>query len=150
MEPTRKHRTLDGLLIDRGLQLRFAAVIAGSGLGVSLIFTAVTRTLLLDKYSMLIQLSAMSESAKELMDSEISGLWSYMVVTSVAFAILCFGWGIYYSHRLAGPIFRIRKVINEYHNGNPNLRIQLRPKDDFHELAKDVNELLDLAEKQKK
>jgi methyl-accepting chemotaxis protein len=45
------------------------------------------------------------------------------------------------SHRMAGPVFRIRKTLLAMSEGELQDRIQLRKKDDFKSLAEAVNTL---------
>ena len=50
--------------------------------------------------------------------------------------------GIFYSHRLAGPIYRIRRTLREHEEGRKVEPIVLRRNDEFKELADDINRLL--------
>ncbi|MBI4375194.1 MAG: hypothetical protein HY549_01970 [Elusimicrobia bacterium] len=50
--------------------------------------------------------------------------------------------GLYYSHRLAGPIYRIRRALQEAQEGKPVPPIVLRKNDQFKDLAEDINRLL--------
>ncbi len=48
---------------------------------------------------------------------------------------------IYLSHRIAGPIFRFQKVLNEIDKGDLTHRFTLREDDQFKELAGRINDL---------
>ena len=50
--------------------------------------------------------------------------------------------GIYYSHRLAGPIYRIRRTLHDVQEGRDVDPIVLRRNDEFKELADDINRVL--------
>src|SRR5882762_573812 len=50
--------------------------------------------------------------------------------------------GIFYSHRLAGPLYRIRRTLSDVQEGKPMRPIVLRKNDEFKELAEDLNRLL--------
>ncbi|MFA6003700.1 MAG: hypothetical protein WC881_06500 [Elusimicrobiota bacterium] len=50
--------------------------------------------------------------------------------------------GVFYSHRLAGPIYHIRKTLREALDGKAPGPIVLRKNDEFKELAEDINLLL--------
>ena len=54
--------------------------------------------------------------------------------------------GIFYSHRIAGPVFRIGRDIQRVLDGERGVRISLRQSDRFQDLARRVNELLDALE----
>ncbi len=48
----------------------------------------------------------------------------------------------YVTHRLAGPLYRLEKVVKEVQGGDLSLRIQLRQGDDLMELAEAFNQTL--------
>ena len=47
------------------------------------------------------------------------------------------------SHRVAGPIYKITKVIKEMRSDNKIYKITLRPNDEFQDLTKELNMLLE-------
>lgn len=55
-----------------------------------------------------------------------------------AFAVFA---GIYYSHRVAGPLHKIESILQERLSGKPIGMIRLRPKDQLHELAQLLNDV---------
>lgn len=55
--------------------------------------------------------------------------------------------GIFYSHKIAGPVFRIDQDINKALAGEKGVRINLRKGDKLQELAAKVNKLLEAYEK---
>lgn len=72
----------------------------------------------------------------------------YDIVLPSLFTALAIGFvmsvlaGIYYSHRLAGPIYRIRRTLRDALEGKAPEPIVLRKSDEFKELAEDINHLL--------
>lgn len=56
---------------------------------------------------------------------------------------------MYLSNRIAGPIYQLKKHLNEYQNGKEYSDIQFREKDFFQELAQSVNQSIHHAEKNK-
>lgn len=56
--------------------------------------------------------------------------------------ILSMAAGVFYSHRLAGPIYHIRKTLREAREGKTPGPIVLRKNDEFKELAEDINLML--------
>lgn len=64
-------------------------------------------------------------------------------VVAVIFLILAFFMGMVYSHKLAGPIYRIEKSILQLLNGVQNFRVTLRKKDEFKKLADTMNRMVD-------
>jgi len=53
--------------------------------------------------------------------------------------------GMFYSHKLAGPIYRIEKSILALINGARNFKVKLRKGDEFNKLADTINRLVDYA-----
>ncbi len=49
---------------------------------------------------------------------------------------------LFISHRIAGPLYRLEKDIAEVNNGNLNVEIRVRKKDELQELAKSLNQML--------
>lgn len=58
--------------------------------------------------------------------------------------------GIFFSHRIAGPAYRMITVIDKVLEGDITERVRLRKKDKLTELADKINLLLDEYEKAKK
>lgn len=53
---------------------------------------------------------------------------------------------IWYSHKFAGPLYRITSDIRRVISGSRGVRIRLRSKDEMRDLARQVNHLLDVVE----
>jgi len=65
-------------------------------------------------------------------------------------SIFCVGIGIFTSHRIAGPIFRIKKFLDDVTNGNYAQRLHLRKHDELKDIAEAINKLDDKLEREKK
>jgi hypothetical protein len=50
-------------------------------------------------------------------------------------------WGIFYSHKIAGPVWRVLRMIDDMKNGQAPKSFQLRQTDYFQELAQKLSEL---------
>ncbi len=66
----------------------------------------------------------------------ITNLITLALITLAAIIITLF-----ISHRIAGPMFRFEKDIRQIAQGNLKVRINLRQKDQFSEMAKAFNEM---------
>ena len=53
---------------------------------------------------------------------------------------------VYLTHRLGGPLYRFEQTARELIRGNLGLRIRLRKRDELHELAGLLNQVLDTFE----
>lgn len=49
---------------------------------------------------------------------------------------------LFISHRIAGPLYRLEKDINEVKNGNLDIEIRVRKDDEFQDLAKSLNQMI--------
>jgi len=68
-------------------------------------------------------------------------LWPVMLICVFVTLSLTFVFGVIISHRMAGPVYRIRKTLGEMAQGNLSGQIQLRKKDEFKSLCQDINNL---------
>lgn len=97
------------------------------------------------------QIQAFSSSHAEIYDS-LMDTWSDLTLgTLVLSLVIVFSfclYGLYFSNRIAGPLFHVRKAIARFVMGEKSVRIQLRRDDYLQELSEDVNLLMDkLSEK---
>ncbi|MFH0839921.1 MAG: methyl-accepting chemotaxis protein [Candidatus Omnitrophota bacterium] len=56
-------------------------------------------------------------------------------------AVLIFIFAIFISHRIAGPIYRIKSIIRGIGEGKFDTRIALRKNDELHDLADELNKM---------
>jgi len=84
--------------------------------------------------------------------------YSYDIVLYIKFSIVLlivliftgfnFWYGVRLSHRIAGPIVQIKRVIEQASKGEYKSRIQLRSNDYLHEIGDELNLLLEKLENQ--
>jgi methyl-accepting chemotaxis protein len=97
-----------------------------------IIFSPYIFTLYFDFYS----LSEKAEAARTLLFLHTK-VWP-----GIAGIILLFGaLSIFITHKIAGPLYRLKKTISEIINGNLDVNVKLRKKDDLQDLAEHVNML---------
>lgn len=65
-------------------------------------------------------------------------------------SIFCIGVAIFTSHRVAGPICRMVKFMDDVTDGNYSQRVRLRKHDELKDLAEAINTLVDKLEREKK
>jgi hypothetical protein len=62
------------------------------------------------------------------------------LVSAVIFSSIFFIWGLFYSHRIAGPMFRINRDLREAaKNGQSITTLKMRDKDFFPEVPEAIN-----------
>jgi two-component system sensor histidine kinase ResE len=86
--------------------------------------------------------------------------YSYDLMLYIRFSILLgvlliftgfnFWYGVRLSHRIAGPMVQIKRVLERAAKGEYKSRIQLRSNDYLHEIGDELNRLLEELESQKK
>lgn len=97
-----------------------------------IIFSPYILTLSLDFYS----LSEKAEAARTLL------LLHSKVWPGIGGIILLFGaLSIFITHKIAGPLYRLKKSLSEINEGNLEVKVKLRKGDDLKDLAEHVNML---------
>lgn len=64
-----------------------------------------------------------------------------LLKNSIALAAVIFIFAIYISHRIAGPIYRIKSIIHDIGEGKIDTPIYLRKTDELHDLAEELNKM---------
>lgn len=71
----------------------------------------------------------------------------YVLILAVI-AVFLFSWRmLILSHRLAGPIYRLERDLEDIAKGNFSIRIKFRKKDELKSIAEGINRILDEMEK---
>jgi methyl-accepting chemotaxis protein len=88
------------------------------------------------------------EAARTAIADQILVLHARVWPAVLAVALLAGGQIIFFSHRIAGPIYRIRMSLESLLKGDYTVRVKLRDHDNFKELEPMVNKLAELLEDQ--
>ncbi len=81
------------------------------------------------------------DAAKRLSDIFISTseiLIIPIIILLIIFSIVA----ILFSHKIAGPIYRVEKIAEELKNGNLNINVRFRKGDELHHLADALNNMI--------
>jgi len=70
-----------------------------------------------------------------------------ILINNALLAIVLAGLSVRYSHRFAGPLYRMSTDIRRVLAGEENVRIRLRKNDELRELASRINAILDALER---
>ena len=131
------------LIVDPAFQVRasvavFLFVLVYSGLLALLIF-----------YPLQVEFDKITdENARAVIADQILVLHARVWPAVLAVALLAGGQIIFFSHRIAGPIYRIRMSLDRLLRGDYGVRVKLRDHDNFKELEPMVNGLAELLEAQ--
>lgn len=78
-------------------------------------------------------------------------LLSLLIIWQLGFTFIVFIACIFFSHKIAGPIFKLQKFLAGIRDGNPHGELYFRKGDYFQEVADDFNDTFDgIQENQKK
>lgn len=138
-----KNRKLKNVLINPRYQLRYVFWLSATALFLITVNAAVFYHYISENYSVLVELSPMTEEAKGLLYSELRRILFLLGGASLVFVVLTSILGIFYSHRTAGPLYHFNRVFKLIASGKTDSRVVLRPNDDFREVAQSFNEMMD-------
>jgi hypothetical protein len=66
-----------------------------------------------------------------------------ILINNLCIMVIMAVFGIFFSHRIAGPLYHIETVVAEVLAGNDAERVHLRPRDFVHDLANEINALIE-------
>ena len=136
MEPERPYKRKQ-YLVDRGYQLRFVTRVFMAVLAVAVVSSLVSTTLLwLNMYR------ADLESQTPLIASLIAVATTLLIELLLAIPIVFF-LGIRQSHRIVGPMNRLKRTLEAIGTGDFSQRITLRQGDALEDLAKSINQMVE-------
>jgi len=127
----------------KGFQGRVVVAIAAAGLSCVGVNAYLCYAYVVSSYDFIFQHSTLPAEVIDGRYAELLEVWAVLSAVNVAIVLVVAVWAMYVTHRAAGPIYHLRKTIEKIRAGKLDERLHLRHKDDFHDLARDFNELLD-------
>lgn len=124
-------------LIDRRLQAKYALLTILLLLVYTFLFAAI---LFIPQILGLVASNTIDEQAKAartLLNLHQS-VWPALGLVAVILSTT----SIFVTHKIAGPVYRFRKVLSEVSAGNLEISIKLRKRDDLKDLAEDLNNVI--------
>ncbi len=70
-------------------------------------------------------------------------LWRPMLASTLIGVLLVCLFGIFYSHRIAGPLFNLKRMLKQLGEGNFQLNMHIRKTDEFHDVEESFNQMMD-------
>ncbi|MEY4616703.1 MAG: hypothetical protein RJB66_1663 [Pseudomonadota bacterium] len=126
------------------IQSKIILLSAGTALVIGITNGSVIYTLIRNNFEFLNSALPLTEATSVALYEELLKIKSYLFVSSIIFVLLSFLGALYISHRIAGPVYHIKKILHDYQkNNNLQARVKLRPDDDLHDLAEAINQVLD-------
>lgn len=69
-------------------------------------------------------------------------VWRPMLASMFIGLVFVALFGIFYSHRLAGPLFNLKRRLRELESGDLNLSMHIRRTDEFHDVEEAFNHMI--------
>ena len=143
MQNQEHKRHLKNFLINPRYQLRYIIWLTTTGLFLVLINGIIAYSYIKENYLTLVDLSPMTDEAKSQMYTELHHLIMALSLTSLSFLVIVSLLGIVLSHRTAGPLYHFKRVFDEVKKGKVQQRVRLRPGDEFQDVAKSFNDMME-------
>ena len=140
-------RKLRNFLIHYPFQIKYALWISALLVVLTAFNTSLFYNFIKASYTVIVTTVPFDDLGKLQLAKDLRQTSLNLTLFTSAFLIVSVLISIYISHRTAGPIYQLRKVISQVRSGNLNARAHFRPGDDFQELAQEFNQLLDMIEK---
>jgi signal transduction histidine kinase len=122
------------LLIDRTVQLKFfLAVLILLVVQTLVVVAAIFAPQVVPLY-LNVSIEQKTEAARALILLN-NTIWPGVILSTC----LLSGLTIYFTHKVSGPIYRVKKSLTEITGGDLSVRIRLRKGDELHDLADQVN-----------
>ena len=147
MMDTRNQRSKKNLFIDPGFQGRMIFLIIILGFVCAVFNGYYYYSYVDDSYDFILKYSTLSQ---ELIDERHRDLLVFGVLLGLGTLLITLvvaGWALVITHRAAGSVYGVKRVIEEIRSGNIQARVQLREKDEYQDLASSFNQMMDELQK---
>jgi len=139
------------LLINKRFQLKFAFFVCSWIFALSMIYPII----IYNVFEYFLNSIGAVNPGSALSLEKIKGIENQVLmllgVLQLLFLAITFLLSVFLSHRIAGPLFKLRRAMDEVGRGNLDQRIAFRKKDHFIELQEAFNEMIQsISVRQKK
>lgn len=128
-------------LINKRFQLRFAFFVCSWIFALSMVYPLIIYNIFEYFFHMLSAPVAQPISPEKVKQVE-SQVLMILGLLQLLFLVVTFLLSIFISHRIAGPLYKLRKAIEDVRKGNLDQRITFRKSDHFTELQDSFNEMV--------
>lgn len=143
MATRKRRRKFRNLWLDSSYQGRYVGLLVLCSIVVMSCYLAVFYFFVRENFQMLLELAPSSGEVRDLIQRDWEQTLMSLVVLSGLFLISVAVVGLVISHKVAGPMFKIRQVCERINQGEKDLRIRLRPGDHFKDVAEYLNYTFD-------
>lgn len=147
MTNPKKQRSLKNLLIIPAFQGRLAFFIVFVGVVCTALNAYLYHSYVVGSYDFILKYSTLSQDLIEgrYRDLYVFGLALGLVTLLIVLLISI--WALFVTHRAAGSVYHIKRVVEAIRSGNLSERVHLREKDEFQDLAQSFNQMMDELQK---
>ena len=147
MTNPQEKRSRKSVLIDGSFQGRVVSFIVLAGVLCVGVTAYLCYAYVVDSYDFILRRSSLPQ---ELIDERYRDLLTFLVSLSLVnlliVAVVAI-WALFITHRAAGSVYHMKRVIDEIKAGKVTERIHLREKDEFQGLARSFNAMMDELQK---
>ncbi|MGE0615823.1 MAG: HAMP domain-containing protein [Bacteriovoracia bacterium] len=136
-------RRVRNLLINPRYQLKFIFWMTVLGLVLVILNASVFHLYVQRDFEAFVRISSLPNEVKDTAIAYLNSLGWKLMIWSIVFMVLMCSVALLFSHRTAGPMFQMKKVMEKVRDGEVDTRVHLRKEDDFREVAVVLNEMLD-------
>lgn len=127
----------------QGFRFRLVAVIVVAGFLCICLNAVLFYAYVLDSYALILGNTTLPEDIISERYAELRGFAFALGGLSAAVLAVVVVWTVYITHRVSGPVYHLHKVMLAIHDGKIDERVYLRQKDEFHDVARSFNALMD-------
>lgn len=139
----KQRRSIRNILVMPLFQGRIVLLVVLAGLACTAVTGFLYYSYIADSYDFILSQSTLPP---ELEDQRYEDLVNFGISLAVATLLANLAiaiWGLFATHRAAGAVYHLQRVIGEIRHGDLNARVHLRRTDDFQDLANSFNEMMD-------
>ncbi len=140
---SKSQRKLKNYIINPKFQLKYIFWISAGGFILMGSYSLIFYYFIKENYMILVDMADMTTEARDLLYHELYVIILILGIFSFIFLIITTLIGVVFSHRVAGPLYKLNLVITKIKEGNLEERAKFRPNDEFIETANNFNEMLD-------
>jgi nitrogen fixation/metabolism regulation signal transduction histidine kinase len=100
-----------------------------------------------DSYDFIFKYSSLPPELKDARYRDLFVFGAFLALANFLVILTIAIWALFITHRTAGSVYHMKRVIDEITSGNIKERVHLREKDEFQDVAKSFNQMMDELQK---
>ena len=139
-----KHRrNIKNYFINPRFQLKYVFWMVSTGAALALSYSLLFYNFASDSYQLIVELSKVSKETQVAMHNQLARVILIQGIITFIFLCCIAAIGVLFSHRAAGPLYKLKTAFERVKKGEGQLRIYFRKYDEFQEVALEFNKMLD-------